>query len=83
MDNKGDAAVAVYYWPHTQHDVMDELFCRQLGRNPGICCLCFYRRVQLVTLLPSATAMLASCVSPLAHTDQLPDQGQMTADTPI
>ena len=25
--------------------------------------------------------MLASCVSPLAHTDQLPDQGQMTADT--
>ena len=32
-------------------------------------------------LLPSATAMLATCVSPLAHTDQLPDQGQMTADT--
>jgi len=30
--------------------------------------------------LPSATVMLASCVSPLAHTDQLPDQGQMTAD---
>ena len=28
----------------------------------------------------SATVMLASCVSPLAHTDQLPDQGQMTAD---
>ena len=25
--------------------------------------------------------MLASCVNPLAHTDQLPDQGQMTADT--
>ena len=33
------------------------------------------------SLLPSATVMLASCVSPLAHTDQLPDQGQMTADT--
>ena len=32
------------------------------------------------SLLPSAAAMLASCVSPLAHTDQLPDQGQMTAD---
>ena len=31
-------------------------------------------------LLPSATVMLASCVSPLAHTDQLPDQGQMTAN---
>ena len=32
------------------------------------------------TVLPSATVMLASCVSPLAHTDQLPDQGQITAD---
>ena len=31
-------------------------------------------------LLPSATMMLATCASPLAHTDQLPDQGQMTAD---
>jgi len=32
-------------------------------------------------MLPSATMTLASFVSPLAHTDQLPDQGQMTADT--
>jgi len=31
-------------------------------------------------LLPSATVMLATCVSPLVQTDQLPDQGQMTAD---
>ena len=31
-------------------------------------------------LLTSTTVMLASCVSPLAHTDQLPDQGQMTAN---
>ena len=31
----------------------------------------------LCALLLSATMMLASCVSPLAHTDQLPDQGQM------
>ena len=35
----------------------------------------------LIMVLPSATVMLASCVSPLEHTDQLPDQGQITADT--
>lgn len=29
MDGKGDTAVAVYYWLHTQDDVMDELFCKQ------------------------------------------------------
>jgi len=34
----------------------------------------------LSSMLPSATVMLASSVSPLAHTDQLPDY-QMTADT--
>ena len=34
----------------------------------------------MAPVLPSATVMLASCVSPLAHTDQLPDQDQMTAD---
>ena len=33
-----------------------------------------------VRMLPSATMMLATCVSPLAYTDQLPDQGQMSAD---
>jgi len=31
-------------------------------------------------VLLSATMMLATCVSPLAHTDQSPDQDQMTAD---
>ena len=35
----------------------------------------------LTTVLLSATVMLASRVSPIVHTDQLPDQGQMTADT--
>ena len=61
------------------HLVIDFFFCTdQQGSS------CTLQRTHgdslSLAIVAFTTAMLATCVSPLAHTDQLPDQGQMTAD---